>query len=455
MRFFWQSLSAGALALYILFLTGCEGEQPSVSAPTPPEPLRVIVKPINTTFWDRPWGLAGLDLELAERLAHQLGRPLELIELDNETIIIDTLAAGQADLAAMSLPVLATWNARVDFSEWLLEDQFVLVAQPDTLGPELPQFRGTAVSVSDLDSALTFAREQQVLIGKLSPATGTDPYALMRAVVEETRPYALVRQSQLDLATAAHLELDALPVGDSVPLAWPLGSEVDPYVIATLNNLILRAKRSGDLDDVIVRHLPGQPLDGYSARSFTRHIQSRLSVHWQHFVDASIETEQDPLLLAAIGYQESHWRRRAKSPTGVRGVMMLTLPTAREMGVTNRLDARQSIFGGAKYFKKIRARFDETVPEPDRTWLALAAYNLGYGHLSDVRRLVEARGGNPNDWDTVREALPLKTQRQPEFQFGTARGNEAQAYVDNIRNYYNALLLKDSQGNLAELLAKK
>ena len=124
------------------------------------------------------------------------------------------------------------------------------------------------------------------------------------------------------------------------------------------------------------------------------------------------------------------------------------------MGVTNRLDARQSIFGGAKYFKKIRARFDATVPEPDRTWLALAAYNLGYGHLSDVRRLVEARGGNPNDWDTVREALPLKTQRQPEFQFGTARGNEAQAYVDNIRNYYNALLLKDSQGNLAELLAE-
>ena len=97
MRFFWRWLSAGALALCILFLTGCEGEQPDPGAPAPPEPLRVIVKPINTTFWDRPWGLAGLDLELAERLAHQLGRPLELVELDNETLIIDTLAAGQAD----------------------------------------------------------------------------------------------------------------------------------------------------------------------------------------------------------------------------------------------------------------------------------------------------------------------------------------------------------------------
>ena len=133
-------VSAGALALCILFLTGCEGEQPASVRLRHPNRCASIVKPINTTFWDRPWGLAGLDLELAERLAHQLGRPLELIELDNETIIIDTLAAGQADLAAMSLPVLATWNARVDFSEWLLEDQFVLVAQPDTLGPELPQF---------------------------------------------------------------------------------------------------------------------------------------------------------------------------------------------------------------------------------------------------------------------------------------------------------------------------
>ena len=272
----------------------------------------------------------------------------------------------------MSLPVLATWNARVDFSEWLLEDQFVLVAQrPWDLICLNCEDRCQRIQSRQ---CANLCPRTAGLIGKLSP-----PRTLILCTDaccgRRTRPYALVRQSQLDLATAA-LELDALPVGDSVPL-WPLGSEVDPYVIATLNNLILRAKRSGDLDDVIVRHLPGQPLDGYSARSFTRHIQSRLSVHWQHFVDASIETEQDPLLLAAIGYQESHWRRRAKSPTGVRGVMMLTLPTAREMGVTNRLDARQSIFGGAKYFKKIRARFDATVPEPDRTWLALAAYNLG------------------------------------------------------------------------------
>ena len=132
--------------------------------------------------------------------------------------------------------------------------------------------------------------------------------------------------------------------------------------------------------------------------------------------------------------------------------MMLTLPTAKEMGVTNRLDARQSIFGGARYLRKTLDRLPDTIPEPDRTWIALAAYNLGYGHLTDVRRHVEQTGGDPNQWQDIRAALPLKAKRDVKFKNGRARGNEAVAYVDNIRNYYNALLIKDSQESLlAEL----
>lgn len=434
---------------FAVLLSACE-PAPS-SAPvivSANEALRVIVKPRNDTFWDRPWGLSGLDLELAQRLAHQLDRELELIELNNDRLIVETLAAGQADLAAVSLPMLERWTGLIQFSDPLLSDQYVLAYHPDDPEPEIEKLAISSIAVSAQESALAFARSQKALIGKLRPYPDQDAFSLMRAVAEDRVPLALVQTAQFDLARAAHLELESLAIGDAVELGWGLGRDLPSSVKRALNNMIGRAQRSGELDDVVVRHLPGQPLDGYAAQSFDRHIRDRLSVHWQHFADAGAETQQDPLLLAAIGYQESHWRRRAKSPTGVRGVMMLTLPTAKEMGVTNRLDARQSIFGGAQYLLKIRERFDDEVTEPDRTWLALAAYNLGWGHVSDIRAHVASQGGDPNDWETVRAALPLKTQREIKFKNGRARGNEAVAYVDNIRNYYNALLLKDSQDSL-------
>ena len=434
---------------FVFLLSACEpAPQTSKVAVSTEDALRVIVKPTNSTFWNRAWGLSGLDLELAERLAHQLKRPLELIELNNDRLIVETLAAGQADFAAVSMPTLQRWSSLIHFSETLLDDQYVLVYHPDAPQPELDALNISSVAVSATESALAFARGQKALIGRLRPYPDQDAFSLMRAVAEDRAPLALVQRAQFDLARAAHLELESMPIGQPIPLAWGLGRDISKSLQISLNNLIGRAQRSGELDDVVVRHLPGQPLQGYAAQSFDRHIRDRLSVHWKHFEAAGIETGQDPLLLAAIGYQESHWRRRAKSPTGVRGVMMLTQPTAREMGVTNRLDARQSIFGGAGYLLKIHQRFGDDVPDPDRTWLALAAYNLGWGHVSDIRKYVAENGGDSNQWEQVRAALPLKTQRNMGFQHGRARGKEAVAYVDNIRNYYNALLLKDSQANL-------
>ena len=442
-------------ALLALLLVGCDpAPSPEPVAVPKSTALRVLVKPTNSTFWDRPWGLSGLDLELAERLARRLGKPLEKIEIDDDRLIIEKLAAGEADLAAVSLPVLKSWSDRVPFSDWLLEDQYVLTFGEGQDPPSLDQLDISSVAVAAHESALPFAREQKVLIGKLRPYPDQDAFSLMRGVAEGRVPMALVQRAQFDLARAAHLELDAIEVGDAVPLAWAMGRNVDAVTRTSLNQLIARAQRSGELDDVIVRHLPGQPLEGFAARSFDKHIEDRLSVHWQHFADAGLDTDQDPLLLAAIGYQESHWRRRAKSPTGVRGVMMLTLPTAKEMGVTNRLDARQSIFGGARYLRKIRDRLDDSIPEPDRTWLALSAYNLGYGHVRDVRQHVAEQGGNPDAWNEVRAALPLKAKSQVKFKNGRARGGEAVAYVDNIRNYYNALLIKDSQESLLAELRK-
>ena len=122
--------------------------------------------------------------------------------------------------------------------------------------------------------------------------------------------------------------------------------------------------------------------------------------------------------------------------------MMLTGETADRMGITDRLDARQSIIGGAKYLILLKDVLPDRIPEPDRTWLALAAYNQGIGHLEDARRIAQAKGMNPDSWGDVKQALPLLSRGGYEnvTKYGYARGGEAVIFVESIRNYYDILL---------------
>ncbi|MCC5794169.1 MAG: transglycosylase SLT domain-containing protein, partial [Chromatiales bacterium] len=154
------------------------------------------------------------------------------------------------------------------------------------------------------------------------------------------------------------------------------------------------------------------------------------------------DTGIDWRLLAAVGYQESHWNPNAVSPTGVRGIMMLTQRTAGMLDINDREDPRQSIVGGAIYLRMLHDRIPDRIPEPDRTWMALAAYNIGWGHLEDARVIAEIRGLDPDHWEDVRSSLPLLTQRQwySRVRRGYARGWETRSFVDNIRNYYDILL---------------
>ena len=170
------------------------------------------------------------------------------------------------------------------------------------------------------------------------------------------------------------------------------------------------------------------------------------------FETAGAQHGVDWRLLAAIGYQESHWRANAVSPTGVRGIMMLTEATAAYLGLDDRENPESSIFGGAEYFVRQTERIPDTVDEPDRTWMALAAYNVGFNHLKDARTIVEWHNGDPDSWIDISEALPLKAQRKwySQLPFGYARGWEPVLYVNNIRAYYNILVWLTEQEETEE-----
>ena len=181
--------------------------------------------------------------------------------------------------------------------------------------------------------------------------------------------------------------------------------------------------------------------DFVDLRALKRRIDDRLPNFRDKFVQAEESTGMPADLLAALSYQESHWDPAAVSPTGVRGIMMLTRNTAQSLGVTNRLDPDAAIDGGARYLADRHRRLPDTIPEPDRTFLALASYNIGRGHLLDARQLARDLGKNPDSWEDMKEVLPLKADKRyyPGTRYGYARGYEPVHYVQRIRNYRDVI----------------
>ena len=234
----------------------------------------------------------------------------------------------------------------------------------------------------------------------------------------------------------------AFDIGDTQKIVWALPPHSSPALRNALARFVEQAHKDGTLQRIYERYFGHvKQLESSDILGILQRRPERLPALRAHFHEAQTLTGIDWRLLAAIGYQESQWNPFATSPTGVRGLMMLTTRTADRMGVADRLDARQSILGGARYLALLRESLPARIPEPDRTWLALAAYNQGQGHLEDARRIAQARGGNPDSWADVKAALPYLSRGTYArvMKYGYARGTEALHFAENIRNYYDIL----------------
>jgi membrane-bound lytic murein transglycosylase F len=253
--------------------------------------------------------------------------------------------------------------------------------------------------------------------------------------IADSTEFNIQRHFYPDLRVALDLEVD-----DALAWAFPKGS--GDSLLSRADDFLIGYERQGLLAQVKDRYYGHtDKFDYVGTRNFIRHYESRLPRYRAMFEEAAGEWGLDWRLLAAIAYQESHWRAGAVSPTGVRGIMMLTEDTANYLGIEDRVDPRNSIFGGAQYYARQTERVADSVEEPDRTWMALAAYNVGFNHLKDARQIVEWQGGNPDAWVDISEALPLLAQREwySRVPFGYARGWEPVLYVNNIRAYFNIL----------------
>ena len=229
----------------------------------------------------------------------------------------------------------------------------------------------------------------------------------------------------------------------SVKLAWAYRGPNAEKFNALVENFFAQIRNDGTFDHLYQQYFDHMEMSVAESRSFRYNLNQRLPEYQTAFEKNAKKTQLDWRLLAAIGYQESHWDSDAVSPTGVRGLMMLTQITADEVGVDNRHNAKQSIAGGSTYFRKLKDRLDAEIPEPHRTWMALAAYNMGIGHLEDARTLTRRLKGDANNWFDVKRSIPLLQQYQYYSQVsnGYAMGaRQSLLYVENVRRYFDILI---------------
>jgi membrane-bound lytic murein transglycosylase F len=181
--------------------------------------------------------------------------------------------------------------------------------------------------------------------------------------------------------------------------------------------------------------------DYYNTKMFYKRMRSRLPKYINYFKEAATRFGIPWSLLASISYQESHWNPKAKSYTGVRGLMMLTKNTARLLKVKNRLDPKESIVGGTRHIKQMIKFVPKGVEGENRLKFALAAYNIGLGHIRDAQTLAREIGLNPNIWSDLKIVLPLLSQKKyyRDLKYGYARGEEPVKYVESIYNYRRIL----------------
>ena len=272
---------------------------------------------------------------------------------------------------------------------------------------------------------------------------------LLYQVKEELIDYTVADSNEVALNRRYYRSLAvAFDLTEPERLAWAFRLSRDRGLYEAAVAFFAKIKANGQLQQLLDRYYGhAEQLNFVDTREFVSDSRLRLPAFRAAFEETARNTGVDWRLLAAMGYQESHWDPKATSPTGVRGIMMLTLDTARQMGIEDRMDPEESIMGGARYFKRVRNKIPARITDPDRSWLALAAYNVGFGHLEDARIITERRGGNPDKWVDVKDSLPLLSQKKwySTVRRGYARGREPVEYVENVRNYYDMLVWMDKQ----------
>ncbi|HEX4938372.1 MAG TPA: membrane-bound lytic murein transglycosylase MltF, partial [Candidatus Kapabacteria bacterium] len=371
--------------------------------------LVVATRTGPTTYYREMDRETGFEFELAQAFANYLGVKMRMVAYDDLGELLTAVRTGKVHLAAAGLSVTPERSHQFRFTspyEQVTQDVIFRAGTPKPVSIEDLYQRKLVVLAQSSHSEYLQQLQQSHPELRWEEKANATALTLLNMVNESQADVAVVDSAAFQTYRPLFPELQAaFPIKQAEPVSWAFQITADDSLFNMAELFFNQINASGDLEELRERFFGHREFDYVGARTFLTHLDTRLVEYEPDFKAAADEVGMDWRLLAAVGYQESLWNPNAISPTGVRGLMMLTQQTATEMGVTDRRDAEQSIRAGARYLKKLYDKLPQDLQEPHRTWFALAAYNVGYGHLMDARRLARHEGLDPNDWFVVREKL--------------------------------------------------
>jgi membrane-bound lytic murein transglycosylase F len=392
---------------------------------------------------------AGFEYDLARLFEQDLGpdTKVKFLVVDSVDDVIPALLKGKAHLAAAGLGKTRLRNHLVRFgpSYQKVQPQVVVNSERTKDVKKMSDLVGKSLEVatgsSDAERLAEIASQLPELRWKDMHNAGADE--LLEKVAEGTLDATIANSQLVSVVQNYYPNLEvAFDFGAPENLAWAFPKTGEEWLYQKAQKFFARIQKDGTLRNLIDRYYGHtERLNGMDVTNFLIRSRTVLPQYLKLFKQAQETTGIDWRLLAALGYQESHWDTYSTSPTNVRGLMMLTEDTADRLGVTDRLDPKQSIPAGARYLLMMKDSIPKRIPEPDRTWLALAAYNIGIAHLEDARVLAKRLKLNPDAWADVKKTLPLlnKAEYYSTVKYGFARGGAPVVFVESVRTYYNIL----------------
>lgn len=430
-----------------LSLAGCQPKDKPVPPSTSNGELVVLVRNPSSSFLDDQAGNhAGFEHDLVELFAKDVGLRVKFIAGRQFGRILPDLVRHKAHLAAAGLSVTPEREKMVRFApSYLRVQQRVIYNVRDDKPKRVADLVGRRIEVVAGSTYVDQLRQAQQQFPALAwrEATTVDSDALLEKLAAGSIDVTVVDSNVFEIAQNFYANIKpAFDLGQPEQIAWAFPKDGEPWLFDKAQAFFKRIQKDGTLAHLIERYYGHvNRLEAADVMGIVTKRNSVLPKYRTLFQQAQDITGLDWRLLAAVGYQESHWDPLATSPTNVRGLMMLTEDTADLMGVSDRLDPTQNIPAAARYLLSMKETIPDRIPEPDRTWIALAAYNSGYGHVEDARVLAQRKSLNPDAWADLKTVMPLLTK--PEYnstlKHGYARGGESVIFVENIRTYYDIL----------------
>ncbi len=464
------SLICGAFFLSLLVTSCSKTSLPDLVAKKDPYTITFVTLNSPTTYYyNGDNDLAGIEYDLALLFVKSLGAAYQakFLVVNNISQVLPALESGEADIAASDLSITAARAKVVNFAKPYQTIQQELIYNKELNArptKNLLDLTGTSLVVP---AGTSFAeRLKKMKITKpgieWEERRNANTEQLIEAVANGDIEYTIADSHLISIMQNYYPNLEvAMPLGDSEKIAWALAknsqfkallsknpltkkqpAELKDDLAAKVDAFFVRIQKDGTLRNILDRYLGNaKRLDPVDIKAFLIRSRTLLPPYVRLFKQAQEMTDIDWRLLAAISYQESHWDTYSTSPTNVRGLMMLTEDTADLMGVTNRLDPKQSIPAGAKYIMKLKETIPKQIAEPDRTYMALAAYNIGYAHVEDARVLAQRQHLNPNSWSDIKKTLIMLNN--PDYyttvKYGYASGGAPVVFVESIRSYQRIL----------------